>query len=124
MRPGGSAAFGRRDGVPAILLPGDPLACLAAYELFAGRLVRRLAGRGARLPHPVREAELGKKIVSAVGLLDFQQVAFIDGRARPQSSPESGSLLSAVRADGFVLVPPESEGYAPGARVAVYLYES
>jgi molybdopterin molybdotransferase len=124
MRPGGSAAFGRRGGVPAILLPGDPLACLAAYVLFAGRLVRRLAGRQARLPHPVREAELGKKIVSAVGLLDFQQVAFVDGRAEPHSSPEAGSLLSAVRADGFVLVPPESEGYAPGARVAVYLYES
>jgi molybdopterin molybdotransferase len=122
MRPGGSAAFGRRDGVPVILLPGEPLACLAAYELFAGRLVRRLAGRGPGLPHPMREAEIGRKIVSAVGLVDFVQVALVAGCAEPRGSPEAGGLLSAVRADGFLLVPAELEGYAPGARADVYLY--
>jgi molybdopterin molybdotransferase len=123
MRPGGSAAFGRRDGVPVILLPGEPLACLAAYELFAGRLIRRLAGRGPGLPHRVREAEIGRKIVSAVGLVDFVQVAFVAGRLEPQGSPDAGGLFSAVRADGFLLVPAELEGYAPGARAGVHLYE-
>ena len=71
----------------------------------------------------MREAEIGRKIVSAIGLVDFVQVAFVSGRAEPQGSPEAGGLFSAVRADGFVLVPAELEGYAPGARADVYLYE-
>jgi molybdopterin biosynthesis enzyme len=28
-------------------------------------------------------------------------------------------LQSLLRADGWILVPPDSEGYAPGSRVAV-----
>ena len=32
-------------------------------------------------------------------------------------------LSSTTRADGFVIVPGESEGYAPGATVTVYLYD-
>jgi molybdopterin molybdotransferase len=32
-------------------------------------------------------------------------------------------LSSTTRADGFVIVPAESEGYAPGTAVTVYLYE-
>ena len=123
MRPGGSAGFGWEEGMPAILLPGEPLACLAAYELFAGRLIRRLGGRHPGLPHPVVEAELARKLVSAVGLVDVVQVRLAHGRAEPQGSPESG-LLSAAGAAGFVLVPAACEGYAPGARVALHLYEA
>jgi len=32
-------------------------------------------------------------------------------------------LSSTTRADGFVIVPAESEGYAPGTTVTLYLYE-
>jgi hypothetical protein len=35
----------------------------------------------------------------------------------------AGSLLAAAQADGFVLVPEASEGFPPGGRVRVYLYE-
>jgi molybdopterin molybdotransferase len=31
-------------------------------------------------------------------------------------------LSSTTRADGFVVVPGESEGFGPGARVTVHLY--
>jgi molybdopterin molybdotransferase len=86
-------------------------------------ILRRLGGREPQLPHAVREVELGRKLVSAVGLVDFVQVALVAGRAEPQGSPESGGLFSAVCADGFVLVPAASEGYAPGARVGIHLYE-
>src|SRR5207249_4812812 len=33
------------------LLPGNPVSCLCAYDLFAGRVVRRLGGRGWELPY-------------------------------------------------------------------------
>ncbi|HYQ80932.1 MAG TPA: molybdopterin-binding protein, partial [Anaeromyxobacteraceae bacterium] len=35
LRPGGSSGMGMAGGVPVVLLPGDPLACLCAYELLA-----------------------------------------------------------------------------------------
>ena len=48
--PGGSAGLGSIGELPVVLLPGEPLACLAAYELLAGHGVRRLAGLPAMSP--------------------------------------------------------------------------
>jgi molybdopterin molybdotransferase len=123
LRPGSSTGMGRVGTVPVVLLPGDPLACLCAYELLAGRLVRRLGGRYPGLPHPVREAEVGRKIVSTVGFVDVCRVRLVDGRAEPIGSVDEGGLASTVRADGFVVVPSPLEGHAPGARVRVHVYE-
>jgi molybdopterin molybdotransferase len=122
MRPGSSSGMGLVGARPVLLLPGDPVACLVAYELLAGRLVRRLGGRNPGLPHQTREAEVGRKIVSAVGALDVCQVRLVAGRVEPLGVLEWGGLAAAARADGFVLVPPALEGYPPGARVTVHVY--
>ncbi|HTP27398.1 MAG TPA: molybdopterin-binding protein [Anaeromyxobacteraceae bacterium] len=122
LRPGGSSGMGLVGDTPVLLLPGDPLACLCAYEILAGRLIRRLGGRDPGLPHAIREAEVRRKMVSMVGLVELCRVRFIDGGAEPMGSAEFGGLASAVRADGFVLIPPPLEGYAPGTRVSVYVY--
>ena len=104
---------------PVLLLPGDPLACLCAYELLAGRLIRSLGGRSPELPHPVREAEVGRKIVSAIGFVDLCRVRLVDGRVEPVGSAEFGGLASSVRADGFVVIPAPLEGIcAPGTRTS------
>ncbi len=122
LRPGGSAGLGIIGSTPVILLPGDPLACLCTYEMLAGRLIRSLGGREVALPHPVRAVELGHKIVSSIGSVDMFQVKIVEGRAEPVGSPDSGGLVSALRADGFVVVPASLEGYGPGTRVTVHLY--
>jgi molybdopterin molybdotransferase len=122
LRPGGTAALGAAGGVPAVLLPGDPLACLVAYELLAGRLLRRLGGRDPALPHATRELELRRKLVSAVGFVEVNQVRVVEGQVEPLGVAEFGGLAAAARADGFVVVPAPYEGYAPGARVTVHLY--
>jgi len=122
VRPGGSTGAGHVESIPVVLLPGEPLACLTAYELLAGRLVRRLGGRDPRLPHRVVQAEVRRKIVSAVGFVDVCQVRMLEGGVAPIGSAEDGGLSSAVLADGFVVIPAALEGHAPGARVAVHLY--
>jgi molybdopterin molybdotransferase len=122
LRPGGSAGMGLAGAVPVFLLPGDPLACLFAYELLAGRLVRALGGRDPGLPHPAVEAEVGRKIVSAVGLVEICQVRLASGRVEPIGVADFGGLAAAARADGFVVVPAALEGYAPGTRVIVHRY--
>ena len=51
MRPGETSKLGRtRGGVPVILLPGCPAACLFSYEMLAGRAVRHMGGRDPALP--------------------------------------------------------------------------
>ncbi len=122
LRPGGSAGMGRVASVPVMLLPGAPLACFCAYELLAGRLVRRLAGRDPQLPHAVREAEVRRKMISMVGFVDVRQVRLVDGGVEPLGSAEDGGLASTLQADGFVVIPGPLEGHAPGARVDVHLY--
>jgi molybdopterin molybdotransferase len=124
LRPGGSAGMGVVGNAPVLLLPGDPLECWCAYEIFAGRLLRRMGGCDSDLPYPVLDAEVGRKIVSAIGITDLYRVSLVDGRAEAIGSAESGGLASAVRADGFVVVPAPLEGYAPGVRVPVHLYRT
>jgi molybdopterin molybdotransferase len=122
LRPAGSTGLGLVAGVPVVLIPGEPLACFCCYELFAGRLVRRMGARAPEFPHAVREAEVRRKIVSVVGLVDLCQVRFVDGGVEPIGSAESGGLAAAVRADGFVVIPAPLEGIAPGARINVHVY--
>jgi molybdopterin molybdotransferase len=86
-------------------------------------MVRLLGGRDPALPHRRVEAEVVRKIVSTVGFLDVCQVRLGAGRAEPLGSVESATVATAARADGFVLIPAPLEGYAPGSRVEVLLYE-
>ncbi len=122
VRPGDSAGLGRIDGVPVLLLPGAPHACLAIYDLLAARAVRRLAGVQLAGPYGSIEKTLGRKAVSAVGFTDVIQVRVDAAHATPLGPADAGTLASAVRADGFIIVPETSEGFPAGATVRVHIY--
>jgi molybdopterin molybdotransferase len=117
LRPGAMSSLGWLGATPALLLPGEPLACLAAYCVLASRLVRRMAGLAEPLP---MKATLRRKISSGVGYAEFCLVRLIGTNAEPVGGVETGGLAGAARADGYVLVPQTSEGFAPGSEVAVH----
>ncbi len=124
LRPGDSAALGTACGVPAGLLPGEPMACLTAYELLAGRALRRLAGRDPGLPHPAVPAVVVRKLVSEIGCTELYRVRrTADGMVEPVASPYRPGLAGAVLADGFVLIPAESEGVPAGATVTLRCFD-
>jgi molybdopterin molybdotransferase len=125
LRPGETTGLGHTAaGVPVVLLPGTPASCLWAYELFAGRAIRRLGGRSAELPYQSREMITARKIVSSLGITEICPVRFGAGDTiEPLPSFAETGLMAAVNADGFVIVPQGSEGYAQGARTTVYLYD-
>ena len=124
LRPAGPVGIGRVRGVPIVLLPGNPVSCLCAYDFFAGRIVRRLGGRPPDWPYRSVGLPLGSKLVSALGRVDYARVKVEDGRVLPISSSGASILSSTTRADGFVVVPAEREGYAEGPSVVtVWLYE-
>ncbi|MGH7107772.1 MAG: molybdopterin-binding protein, partial [Acetobacteraceae bacterium] len=123
IRPGASSGLGRWHGKAVLLLPGDPLACLIAYDMLAGRLIRRLAGLSLDFPYPPATWPLGRKIVSAIGFTDVVPVALAREAVIPIASAESAQLPASCRADGFVVVPESLEGYAEGETVSVCLYD-
>jgi molybdopterin molybdotransferase len=123
LRPGSSAGMGTAGGATVLLLPGNPLHCLCAYDLFAGRLIRRLGGRSSQLPYRVRHIVVGRKIVSSIGNDELCQIRLVSDKAIPLGAAESGGLVFAARADGFVMIPAPLEGYPPGATVSIYMYD-
>lgn len=124
MRPGGSAGLGVVGDVPVLLLPGEPMAALVAYELLAGRAVRRAAGLPADLPHATVRAVTARKLVSEIGCLDLHRVRLDgDGRVEPVASPGWPGLAAAARADGFVLIGADSEGVPDGVSVTMYRFD-
>jgi molybdopterin molybdotransferase len=125
VRPGETAALGRTaSGLPVVLLPGTPAACLWTYELFAGRAIRRLGGRGGELPYRSREMITAGKIVSSLGMTEVCAVRCGENNTvEPLPSFAEIGIMAACGADGFVIVPHGSEGFPQGARVFVYLYE-
>lgn len=122
MRPSSPAGMGRLGGKLVFLQPGNPVSCLCAYDFFAGRAIRRLAGRSKDWPYPVRRVNLARKLVSTVGRVDYARVKVRGDEAEPLAISGAAVLSSTTEADGFVIVPADSEGYPPGAEVEVYLY--
>jgi len=123
MRPSSPAGVGRIDTTLVFLLPGNPVSCLCAYDFFAGRAIRLMAGLAAAWPHRTLRAVVARKIVSAIGRVDYCRVRLVGGEAEPIALSGASILSSTTRADGFVVVPAESEGFGPGSEVVVYLYD-
>jgi molybdopterin molybdotransferase len=123
LRPASPAGVGFLGDRPVFLLPGNPVSCLCAYDFFAGPALRRLGGRSLDWPYPILERPLARKLVSAVGRVDYVRVQLVGDEVEPLATSGASILSSTTRADGFVLVPRDSEGYAVGERVRVYLYD-
>jgi molybdopterin molybdotransferase len=122
MRPSSPTGFGRLEHRLVFLLPGNPVSCLCAYDFFAGRAIRALGGLSKTWPYHSVIAKLARKISSPIGRLDYARVRMVDGDVEPIAVGGASILSSTTRADGFVIVPADSEGFAPGSEVEVWLY--
>jgi molybdopterin molybdotransferase len=122
MRPSSPTGFGRIGRRLIFLLPGNPVSALCAYDFFAGRAIRVLGGRSHQWPYRSARGTLTRKISSPIGRLDYARVRLVDGQVEPLSVSGASVLSSTTRADGFVIVPDDSEGFAGGSDVEVWLY--
>ena len=122
MRPSSPAGLGTVGDRLIFLLPGNPVSALCAYDFFAGRAIRVLGGRPTQWPYRAVRGTLTRKISSPIGRLDYARVRIEDGRVEPLSVGGASVLSSTTRADGFVIVGDDSEGFAAGADVDVWLY--
>jgi molybdopterin molybdotransferase len=123
MRPSSPTGIGRLGNRWVFLLPGNPVSCLCAYDFFAGPAIRVLGGRRWEWPYASCRVALRRKLASAIGRVDYARVQIIEGQAEPLAVRGASMLSSTTRADGFMIVPQDSEGYAEGAEVEVFLYD-
>jgi molybdopterin molybdotransferase len=116
LTPGETAAFGSVGSRPVLIVPGRLDAALAVWLVLGRRMVARLA---ARTDHDRGfGVRLTRKITSTVGLAELNLVRReADGDGVAPLASSHLSLQSLARADGWILVPPEAEGYPPGAFV-------
>jgi len=129
MRPSSPTGMGTLGSRLVFLLPGNPVSALCAYDFFAGRAIRALGGRSKEWPyHPVR-GTLMRKISSPIGRVDYARVKVSPSTTlgagvgvEPLSVAGASVLSSTTRADGFVIIEQDSEGYAAGSDVEVWLY--
>jgi molybdopterin molybdotransferase len=130
MRPSSPTGMGTLGTRLVFLLPGNPVSALCAYDFFAGRAIRALGGRPKQWPYRSVRATLERKISSPIGRVDYARVRLekaasalaAGSRVEPLSVAGASVLSSTTRADGFVIVEQDSEGYAAGADVEVWLY--
>ncbi|MCQ1534313.1 molybdopterin molybdotransferase MoeA [Methanosarcina sp. KYL-1] len=120
--PGKPTALGVIGEVPVVCLPGYPVAGLVAMYFFVRPGLRK---RGS-IPEPPEiplRRQLASKISSKIGYVNFVRVVFEGDLVRPLMGAGAGVLSSVAKADGFVLVPENVEGYEAGEEVDVFLIE-
>lgn len=116
LMPGETSAFGAAAGHPVLLLPGRPDAALAGWLVLGRRLLARLSGTLEEdRPH---NAILSRKIASTVGIAEIVPVRLTGNEAEPLATTVL-PLRTLAQADGWIMVPAASEGYAAGTAVAV-----
>jgi molybdopterin molybdotransferase len=116
LSPGETAAFGFVGPRPVLILPGRLDAALAVWLVLGRRILARLSGDTAE--EATTKARLSRKVASALGLTELVPVRMCDGAAEPIASGYV-PLSALAQADGWLLVPADSEGYPPGAEVVI-----
>jgi len=118
LQPGHTAAVGRIENVPVIALPGAPDQALAVWWTLVLPMLQRLAGlapqrEGVTLP-------LARKIASNAGMTELVLLERADDQWLPLATGEL-SLEAIARADAWLAVPGDSEGFAAGTPVDAYM---
>jgi molybdopterin molybdotransferase len=116
LMPGETAAFGMVGLRPVLLVPGRLDAALAVWLTLGRQLVARLTGGFDDLQGTL--ALLTRKHASPLGLAEVVPVHQIGDQAEPIASGY-WPLQALARANGWILVPGDSEGYPAGAQVVV-----
>jgi len=123
MRPAAPTGFGLIGGKKVFLLPGNPVSCLSAYDYFVGLSLRMMGGRSEEFPYRKKVLKLGTKISSQVGRIEYVRLRIENELAFLIAAGGASILSTTTKADAFLLTEEESEGFAEGEEVTVWLYD-
>ena len=128
MQPGKPLAFGmwaRPAGDVAVFgLPGNPVSCAVVFLTMVRPWLRAAMG-AARAHLPIVSATAGEALRSGPGRARFERVRLTEGPtgrvAWATGDRSSGVLSSLARADGLMVLGPDTPGPQPGEPVRVML---
>jgi molybdopterin molybdotransferase len=116
LSPGETSALGSAGTRPVLLLPGRLDAALAAWVTLGAHILQRLSARTEEAPSI--NAKLARKVASTLGLAELVPVRLNQREAEPLGSGYL-PLHMLSRADGWILVAADREGYPAGSEVVV-----
>lgn len=122
LSPGKPTALGIINNVPVVCMPGYPVAGLVGLFAFARPALRKV-GNIPDIPDTIIRAHMSGKINSKEGYLTYARVVLKGNIAYPLMTSGSGVLSSVARANGFVIIPENVEGYEEGQNVNVVLID-
>lgn len=123
MKPGKPVILAMVKGKPVIGLPGYPVSAYLAYQVFARPLVAKLSGRVAEETEQVR-AVMTRRMISSLKHREYVRVKVGQVGNTLVATPlarGAGAAMSLVRADGFCIIPQNTEGVEAGSEVTVQL---
>ncbi|MBR0307929.1 MAG: molybdopterin biosynthesis protein [Mogibacterium sp.] len=126
MKPGKPVILGKACGKPVIGIPGYPVSAYLAVENFVYPLLRKLTGMKEPSGRRIK-AVLSRRLVSSLKHREYVRVRVGKVGGRYVCAPlarGAGAAMSLVRADGFCIIPQESEGYEAGGTVDVDLFRT
>ena len=125
MRPSMPTGLGVINGKPIVSLPGYPVSAYLAFLEFIPPIANHLLGIKP-LPKPKINAKLARRVAGVLGSRTYIRVRVIEHEgttyAEPVSVSGAGILSTLVRANGFLIVPENVEGYEEGETVSVELF--
>ena len=128
MRPAMPTALAAANGKPILILPGNPVAAIIGFEVFARPLICRMLGMNRVEPRLAVEAKMTRGIATALGRRNFVRVRVFrhddELLAEPISARGSGMISTMTRANGFVIVPENREGLEEKESVSVQLFDT
>jgi molybdopterin biosynthesis enzyme len=117
LQPGRTAAVGRIGKTPVVVLPGAPDQAFAAWWTLALPVLDRLSGRR---PRKTVTLPLARKVASSVGIAEIVLLERKQDMWMPLAVGEL-SLEAIARAEAWLVVPGDSEGFAAGSPVDAYM---
>ncbi len=123
VKPGKPTVIGRVNKKLFIGLPGYPTSCLLIFDLLVAPVIRYLSGLPEREVKKIR-ARLATKTFSEKGRKEFKFVHIVTGENTISAYPVttgSGAISTFSLADGYIIIPEDTEMLHQDTEVDVYL---
>lgn len=124
IKPGKPVILAIVKGKPVIGLPGYPVSAYIGFENFVAPVLAEMCGDTIRSCGSV-DAVISRRLVSSLKHKEYVRVKVGKVGDRMVAAPlarGAGAAMSLVRADGFCVIPQNSEGVEAGETVTVELY--
>lgn len=126
LKPGKPLAFGIIQNKPAFGLPGNPVSSMVAFEQFVRPALLKMSGRTDIFKKSIN-ARLSGDVRIKPGRMNFLRgVLRAEGDeyiVTPLEGQGSGVVSTMVRANSFIVVPPDSDGFKTGETVSVQPFD-